>query len=267
MAELFIKQANLYSKGRPSYPEELFNFISSKTRCHNLAWDVGTGNGQAAKSLAKLYKRVVATDTSPKQLQYATRVPNVRYVCTSPKMSMAEVENKIGAESSVDLVTIAAALHWFDLPTFYQQVKWVLKKPNGVIAAWSYTVPQVNSSVDAVFDQFYYNDAGPYWESPRKLVDEKYKTIDFPFEPVDGCGHSGPFQFKIEKAMDLDTYFTYLKSLSAYQTAKQKGVELLTGDVVDKFNCAWDKISQKTVIFPLYLRIGKVGNLDSLPGA
>ncbi|OIT20291.1 PREDICTED: putative methyltransferase DDB_G0268948 [Nicotiana attenuata] len=264
MAELFIKQAQLYSKGRPSYPEELFSFISSKTPCHNLAWDVGTGNGQAAKSLAKLYKRVVATDTSPKQLQYATRLPNVRYVCTSPKMSVAEVESKIGAESSVDLITIAAALHWFDLPTFYQQVKWVLKKPNGVIAAWSYTTPQVNSSVDAVFDQFYYNDAGPYWESPRKLVDEKYKTIDFPFEPVDGCGHSGPFQFKIEKATDLDSYFTYLKSLSAYQTAKDKGVELLTDAIVDKFNSAWneDRESKKIVVFPIYLRIGKVGTLN-----
>lgn len=176
-------------------------------------------------------------------------------------MSMDEVESKIGAKPSVDLITIAAALHWFDLPTFYQQVKWVLKKPNGVIATWSYTTPQVNSSVDAVLINFYYNDAGPYWESPRNLVDEKYKTIDFPFEPVDDCGHNGPFQFKIERAIDLGSYFTYLKSLSPYQTAKEKSVELLTGDVVDKFNSAGDE-SQKTVVFPVYLRIGKVGNLN-----
>ncbi|KAJ8562559.1 hypothetical protein K7X08_031011 [Anisodus acutangulus] len=106
-------------------------------------------------------------------------------------------------------------------------------------------------------------DVGPYWEPPRKLVDEKYKTIDFPFEAVDSCDHNGPFEFKIEKVMDLDSYFTYLKSWSAYQTAKEKGVELLTDDVVDKFTSAWneDGKSQKTVTYPIYLRIGKVGNL------
>ncbi|XP_059288156.1 LOW QUALITY PROTEIN: uncharacterized protein LOC132041460 [Lycium ferocissimum] len=263
MAELFIKQAQQYSEGRPSYPEELFDFIASKTPCHDLVWDVGTGSGQAAKSLAKTYKNVIATDTSPKQLEFAAKVPNVRYICTSPNMSMSEIETKIGAESSVDLVTIAQAMHWFDLPTFYQQANWLLKKPNGVLAAWCYTVPEVNSSVDAIFEKFYTVDAEPYWELQEKLVDEKYKTIDFPFEPVDGCDHNGPFEFKIEKMMDLDSYFIYLRSWSAYQTAREKGVELITDDVVDKFTSAWneDGKSQKTVTYPIYLRIGKVGNL------
>jgi hypothetical protein len=49
MAKLFIKQAENYAKGRPSYPPELFEFIASKTSCQNLAWDVGTGSGQAAQ--------------------------------------------------------------------------------------------------------------------------------------------------------------------------------------------------------------------------
>ncbi|KAL3370640.1 hypothetical protein AABB24_007610 [Solanum stoloniferum] len=262
MAELYIKQALMYSKVRPSYPEELFNFITPKTPCHDLVWDVGTGSGQAAKSLAKYYKNVIATDTSPKQLEFAAKVPNVRYIHTSAKMSMSEIESKIGAESSVDLVTSAQAMHWFDLPTFYPQVKWLLKKPNGVIAAWCYTMPQVNNSVATIFEKFDIV-SGPYWESPRKVVDEKYKTIDFPFEAVDGCDHNGPFEFKIEKVMDLDSYFTYLKSWSAYQTAKEKGVELLSEDFVDKFTSAWneDGKSEKKVTYPIYLRIGKIGNL------
>ncbi|MCD7473093.1 hypothetical protein HAX54_014681 [Datura stramonium] len=261
MAGLFSQQAHLYCKARPSYPHELFNFIASKTPCHNLAWDVGTGNGQAAKSLAKLYKDVIATDTSPKQLEFAiaANVPNVRYVCTNPKMSISKLENNVGKESSVDLVTIAQALHWFDDPqNFYQLVKWVLKKPNGVIAAWCYTLPNINSSVDSVFNEYY--NVGPYWEPTRKLVDEKYETIDFPFEPCHD--NNGPFEFKIEKVMDLGSYFTYLTSLSAYQYAKEKGVELLTDDVIEKFTSAWneDGKTHKTAIFPIYLRIGKVGS-------
>ena len=52
MAELFIKQAKQYAETRPNYPEELFKFITSKTTNHDLAWDVGTGSGQAAASVS-----------------------------------------------------------------------------------------------------------------------------------------------------------------------------------------------------------------------
>lgn len=52
MADLFVKQAKQYSEARPSYPKELFDFIASTTPSHDLAWDVGTGSGQAAVSVS-----------------------------------------------------------------------------------------------------------------------------------------------------------------------------------------------------------------------
>ena len=55
MADLFIKQAKQYAETRPDYPKELFEFIASKTPDHDLAWDVGTGNGQAAQSVSPLF--------------------------------------------------------------------------------------------------------------------------------------------------------------------------------------------------------------------
>ncbi|KAK1351788.1 hypothetical protein POM88_054071 [Heracleum sosnowskyi] len=152
MAQLFIKQAQQYLETRPNYPQQLFQFIASKTPSHDLAWDVGTGSGQAATSIAESYKK----------------------------------------------------------------------------------------------------------------VDTEYRSIDFPFEPVDGLDHTGPFQFKTERLMTLDEYFMYLSSWSSYQTAKEKGVELLSDGVVKEFTRAWgeDGTQSKTVVFPVYLRIGKVGSLD-----
>ncbi|XP_059646165.1 uncharacterized protein LOC132291007 [Cornus florida] len=263
MADLFHKQAKQYSETRPSYPDELIQFIRSKTPDHHLAWDVGTGSGQAATSLAGMYRNVIATDTSQKQLDFAPKLPNVRWICTAPNMSMAELQRDVVAEeASVDLITIAQALHWIDLPTFYQQARWVLKKPHGVIAAWCYTVPQVNDTVDLVFRRFY-SDSDPYWDPARKLVDDQYRSIDFPFEPLDGTDHTGPFLFKTQRLMDLDRYFTYIRSWSAYQTAQEKGVELLRDDVIEDFKRAWteDANDQKLVTYPVHLRIGKVGNL------
>ncbi|XP_050228669.1 uncharacterized protein LOC126677891 [Mercurialis annua] len=263
MAKLFIKQAKQYAEGRPSYPQDLFQFIASNTPIRDLAWDVGTGSAQAAQSLARMYKNVIATDTSLKQLEFAPKISNVRYQCTPPVIPMNQFEELISSESSVDLVTVAQALHWFELPTFYEQVKWVLKKPHGVIAAWCYTVPEVNDSVDSVFKPFYTVDSNPYWDSGRKWVDDKYTNIEFPFEPVDGFDDTGPVKFVTEKMMKLDEYFTYLKSWSAYQTAKEKGVDLLSDEVTQKFKNAWieDGQDKKVVKFPVHLRIGKVGNL------
>ncbi|KAJ6316793.1 hypothetical protein OIU78_019969 [Salix suchowensis] len=237
MAELFVNQAKQYAETRPSYPQQLFQFIASKTPTRDLVWDMGTGSGQAARSLAGIYKRVTGTDKTLKQLEFAPKLPNVSYHHTTPVMSRSELEQTVSAQSSVDLVTIAQAMHWFDLHAFYQQTQ---------------------SSIN--FTPLILN---PFGEQQLKLIDDKYRSIDFPFDAVEGADHTGPFKFVAEKLMDLDEYLAYLRSWSAYQTAKTKGVELLRDDHrIESFKRAWneDGHDQKAVKFPVYLRIGKVGN-------
>ncbi|KAG5252738.1 methyltransferase [Salix suchowensis] len=241
MAELFVNQAKQYAETRPSYPQELFPFIASRTPTHDLACDVGTGRGRVARSFlsasAGIYKKVIGTDTSIKQLEFAPKLSNVSYHHTAPVMSGSELEQTVSAQSSVDLVTIAQAMH----------CKMDTQKTDGVIAAWCYTIPEVNDSVDSVLDQFHSIDSKPFWEQQLKLIDDKYRSIDFPFDAVEGADHTGPFKFVAEKLMDLDEYLAYLRSWSAYQTAKTK--------VSNE-----DGHDQKAVKFPVYLRIGKVGN-------
>ncbi|KAF8661802.1 hypothetical protein HU200_056757 [Digitaria exilis] len=261
MANLFLKQAKQYVATRPSYPPGLFDFIASKTPRHELAWDVGTGNGQAAASLAKLYKAVVGTDTSAQQLAYATPLPNVRYVHTPPDLPLAGIHDTVAGPSTVDLITVAQAFHWLDLPRFYAQARSVLRPAHGVLAAWCYTEPRVSAAVDAVFWRLYHASwSDKYWAPNRRMVDDEYRSADFPFVPVDGEAHTGPFEFSTERRMDLDDYLMYITSWSAYQTAKDKGVELLDEATVREFEEAWggDTKEVKTVTYPIFLRIGKV---------
>ncbi|XXG50467.1 hypothetical protein AAC387_Pa02g4470 [Persea americana] len=259
MADLFHTQAKLYAETRPGYPTELFHFISSKTPNHQLTWDVGTGSGQAAVTLAGIYKNVVATDTSMKQISFASKLPNIRYQHTPPTMSIPELEHNIAPQGTVDLVTVAQAFHWFDHPAFFEQVKWILRRPNGVLAVWCYINPRIDESIDAVFNGYYAKSA-PFWDPARRLVEQEYRSIDFPFEPVEGTDHTGPFEFEEKKLMNLDAYLTYLRSSSAYQTAKEKGVELLGDELIEEFENAWgeDKESPKVVRYPIFLRIGRV---------
>ncbi|KAK9107210.1 hypothetical protein Syun_023221 [Stephania yunnanensis] len=266
MANLFNKQAKLYRQTRPSYPPQLFDFIASKTHNHDLAWDVGTGSGQAAISLAKIYKNVVATDTSEQQLSYAPKLPNIRYQQTPPTMSLSQLHHTVAPRDSVDVITAAQSFHWFDAPEFFNQAKSVLRKPQGVLAVWCYTEPSVNEAVDALYATLY-KESKPYWADERKKVDDRYASIDFPFEGVEGIsdGSTGPFEFVSEKAMTLEAFFTYIRSWSAYQTARSEGVELLSEEVVNEFERAWrgngngEVHCEKIVRYPVHLRIGKVG--------
>ncbi|XP_058782338.1 uncharacterized protein LOC131656724 [Vicia villosa] len=258
MAEHYMNQGKEYADARPNYPPQLFQFIASKTLSHNLAWDVATGTGQAAKSLSTFYKNVIATDASEKQLEFAAKLPNIRYQHTPSTMSMTELEQMVSSQGTVDLVTIAQALHWFDLSSFYKQVNWVLKKPHGVFACWCYTSPRVNDAVDAMLNNIYSLASKPSRDPRCELLEDHYSSIDFPFDPVEGVDHTGPFEFEGETVMDVDDFLNYIRSRSAYQALKKKGVELLKDDVVEKFKLAWGDDGQKTAKFEVYLRIGKV---------
>ncbi|PWA89511.1 S-adenosyl-L-methionine-dependent methyltransferases superfamily protein [Artemisia annua] len=67
MAGLFDKQAEAYLDARPTYPAEWYSMLADRTSSHSLAWDVGTGNGQAAIGFALGLKRTsLKLDIPPK---------------------------------------------------------------------------------------------------------------------------------------------------------------------------------------------------------
>ncbi|KAH7315010.1 hypothetical protein KP509_21G030300 [Ceratopteris richardii] len=253
MASLFCKQAGSYATARPRYPEELYKLLASWTPEHRRAWDVGTGNGQSAVGLADYYEEVVATDVSEEQLSYAERRPNITYAATSAgAVSMEEVRRVVGGDGSLDLVTAAQAVHWFDLSSFYSHVQRLLK-PAGIIAVWCYTNPEVNDKVDVVLEKLFQSSL-PYWSQSVELVYKGYETLDFPFKPIlDGK----IIRMDAMRETNLDGYLGYLDSWSATNTARNQGVELLNSDVKEALREAWGSPSQiHTLRFPLYAKIG-----------
>jgi hypothetical protein len=54
----FSRQAADYAKFRPRYPREMFEYLGTVAPSRKLAWDCGTGNGQAAVGLATVFDRV-----------------------------------------------------------------------------------------------------------------------------------------------------------------------------------------------------------------
>jgi ubiquinone/menaquinone biosynthesis C-methylase UbiE len=153
----FSKQSQTYAQYRPQYPEEIYAYLASVAPGALLAWDCGTGNGQAALGLAKYFDRVFATDASAEQIARAYPHPRVDY-------HVEPAEHISLGDSTVDLVTVAVAIHWFNFDEFYREVKRVLK-PGGILAVWTYNFPVISPEMDALVRRYYYETLKGFWPS------------------------------------------------------------------------------------------------------
>lgn len=241
-AELFSTQSTEYAKFRPHYPEELYAYLSSLTAEHRLAWDCGTGSGQAAVKIADYYEKVFATDPSEKQLQNAEQRDNIHY-------EAGRAEGSSLPDHSADLITVAQAFHWFDHPQFFKEVRRVLK-PGGTLAVWSYNFCKIAPAIDAAVYHFYEPVLGPYWEKQRKLVEEGYANCEFPLKELKPPTFSMTAQWKVEHLIG------YLSTWSSLQTyIKKNGTNPLEA-TANELRALWNDGSEKTVNWTLALRVG-----------
>jgi len=242
----FSRLAAGYSEFRPSYPPELFRYLAGTCPERRLAWDCACGTGQASVALAEHFDSVVATDASPQQVAAATPNSKVTY-------RVARAEDSGLAAGSVDLVTVAQALHWFDLDTFYGEVQRVLTG-SGVIAVWTYGPLHVDGedAVDDLFQEFYYKTVGPYWPAERRLVEEGYRGLAFPFAEVNAPA------FNMRQRWERTHLLGYLRTWSATSRyVDAKGVDPLAS-LEQRLEPLWPQASQvRTVSWPLAIRLGR----------
>jgi SAM-dependent methyltransferase len=209
-------QSKEYAASRPTYPRALFEFLAGLVERRELAWDCATGNGQAAAILAGYFDSVVASDASKKQIENARAGPNVRF-------AVFPAEKPDLADASVDLITVAQALHWFRLDDFYREARRVARK-GAVIAAWTYGLHSVSPEVDRVTHLFYKDIVGPYWPLEVRYVENRYEGIPFPFPQVKTPS------FQIELEWDMKNLVGYFYSWSS----TQKYIEENKSDPVEK---------------------------------
>jgi ubiquinone/menaquinone biosynthesis C-methylase UbiE len=192
-------------------------------------WDCATGNGQAAMALAEVFERVIATDASETQIGNAEEHPRVEY-----RVAPAE---ESGIESnSLDLITVAQALHWFDLERFYAEARSVLK-PEGVVAAWAYKLAQVETTIDGVVNHYYSEIVGACWPPERVLV-EKFEELAFPFSEI-----TAP-SFEMVAVWNAEHLIGYLRTWSATQRFIETNQRDPLQDVEKDLRSAWGDAGQ-----------------------
>lgn len=241
----FSVAAHEYDRYRPAYPASLVEFLAGISPARKRAWDCATGTGQAAVALAARFAEVIATDASAAQLAHAAPHPRVRY-------ALATAEDSGLEDRSVDLVTVAQALHWLDLPRFYAELCRVTR-PGGVFAAWTYSLADADPAVDPLVADFY-AEMGPWWPPERCHVEDGYRALDFPFEDIPAPA------FEILVAWPLDRFLGYFSTWSAVNRCRRETgedpVEALRARVLPVWG---DPAQLRPVRWPLHLRVGRVG--------
>lgn len=242
--DYFSGHSKLYATFRPAYPDSLYQFLLKHISGRESAWDCATGNGQVAGELAKHFKQVYATDISVKQLEHAIRLDNISY-------SVAPAENTGFHNNQFDLITVAQALHWFNIEAFYSEVGRVSKK-NAVLAVWGYNLCKVNTSVDALLIDFYYNTVGSHWDTARKLVENDYRDIPFPFQVINTP------KFFIEVNWSLKNFLGYLATWSATQNYIHENGHDPVEELSSKLMRLWRPDEPRKVVFPVFMKLGRV---------
>lgn len=208
----FSPIASGYADSRPGYPAALFDWLASNCAARELAWDCGAGSGQASIALASRFRRVIATDASAGQIAHAPAHPNVEYRVAAAERSGLDA-------ACVDLVTVAQALHWFDLDRFWPEVRRVARR-EALFAAWTYGPVQVEGVAADALVQGFRRDIAPWWPAQRRHVENGYRELSFPFARRETPA------FAIEARWSVDRLLGYLRSGSSVVRFRQsQGVD------------------------------------------
>ena len=241
----FSPIAKEYARFRSRYPEELFKWLASVAPSNQLAWDCATGTGQSASSLVNYFERVVATDISAELLAQAALHERITY-------RKADALNSGIESASIDLITVANAMHWFHGPDFEREVRRVLK-PGGVIAAWSFAFASITPEVDRLTRKMHNEIVDPFWIEPNRIVEYGYKDLHFPYALLEAPDIS------MTSYLDLVAIEGYMRTWSASTKYQAKNGMDPVSLVHDDLLAAWgDPLKVRAVNWQLNLKAGRV---------
>lgn len=242
--KFFDDKSEVYKSARPIYPDALIERFAELASERKLVWDCATGNGQAAVGLSKYFESVHATDVSNNQILNALGGENIEY-------HVEEAESSSLANESVDLITVAQALHWFKFESFWQVVDRVLK-PGGSFVSWGYDWFQVNKEVDDIIEKLILRKIHPYWAPQNRILWDGYKDVGFPLKRI----NIEPW--KLEMYWNIDQLFSYIHSWSATRRCMETEGTLFFEEAYESVSKVWGSVKQqKCVSMPLHILAGK----------
>jgi len=247
VTRLFGERASGYASFRPQYPQELFDWLATNSPRRQHALDIACGNGQASHALAQRFEQVFACDSSAQQLGEI-------HPGSALQLFAADARCLPLKSASLDLITVAQALHWFAEPDFFAEVRRSLR-PDGLFCAWCYGLMQINPAVDELARQLHGDLLKEYWPAGRASVDNGYRDIftDFPRINVP--------DFAIQLHWSFEHLLGYLRTWSAAQRWEAEHQQDPLNLFLPRLTQAWGNTGQQHLVrWPLHFVAGYPGH-------
>jgi len=240
----FSGRAELYSQFRPTYPDALFGWVAGLVERRDVVWDCATGSGQAATGLVRYFNRVIATDASEKQISMALPDASIEYRVATASDSGLD-------DDSVDMVTVAQAIHWLDHASFYAEARRVTRR-GAAIVVWAYGDPIIDDpELHAIVHAYNRGTIEACWRPERNLILDGLRTIPFPFREV-----AAP-ALTMQQDWTLAQLAGYLRTWSATAAyVEQQGGDPV-GVVEEDLSRSWGS-GRHNIRWPLHIRAGYV---------
>jgi ubiquinone/menaquinone biosynthesis C-methylase UbiE len=204
----FDANAAAYERARPGYPAEAVAHIVAHARIGpgRRVLDLAAGTGKLTRLLVASGADVVAVEP----------VVAMRETLTA---ALPDVEVRDGtaeriplADSSVDVVTVAQAFHWFDAPVALAEMRRVLRTAGGLVLLWN-TRDRSHDWVRAFGDLLI---DGPHLERPY----DWYYEIDYAAVVAAAAGFSAAevWEHAWEQPCDEDLLVARAESVSVVGT-------------------------------------------------
>ncbi len=125
----FGNSADLYERARPSYPEESVAWMADQTGlgAGQTVVDVGAGTGKLTRLLVPTGARVIAVEP----------LAEMRAKLVGIEAIDGTAEDLPLADASADVITVAQALHWFDLERALPELHRVLRPGGWLVLFWN----------------------------------------------------------------------------------------------------------------------------------
>lgn len=111
----------------------------------------------------------------------------------------------------------------------------------------------MSPEIDRNVGRFYSEIVGPYWPPERRLVEDRYRTLPFPFDEINAP------ELVIEEQWDLEQVLGYVNTWSAVRKATQALGHSPMPALAEEVALQWGEPSmRRTVRWPLTIRCAYV---------
>lgn len=197
----FTGKAEAYVLGRPGYPIAAIDAIKKLIPVDKVIADIGAGTGKFTVELAKLGNSIYAIEPNNDMRKQLT---NVLAEYNNVKIIDGMAEATSIDNNCIDVITIAHALHWFDLNTFGLECRRILRPGGQIIVIYNHI--------------------------PGKQMSDRYRQTVNRFLSCPGI-----MQFPNQMEYTLEKWLAYIASQEDYPQPGEKGYEKHMTDIKNDF--------------------------------